>query len=75
MSQAERALDDTAAMVNPTKPQLDKLKELLQNGDQQAQDAKDSADDAAEEATSASKVRTCCCYSPAVLTNMNRSSL
>lgn len=75
MNQAERALDDTAEMVKPTKPQLDKLKELLQIGDRQAQDAKDSANDSAEEATSASKVRTCCCYFPAVLTNMKRSSL
>lgn len=39
------------------KPQLDELKDLLQNGRQQAQDAQDNADDAEGEAAAANQVR------------------
>lgn len=39
------------------KPQLDELKQLLQNGGRQVQDAQNSADDATNEAASASEVR------------------
>lgn len=57
LSPAEKALDDTATLIKPMKPQLDELKQLLQNGGQQAQDAQNSADDATNEAASASEVR------------------
>lgn len=57
MSPAEKALDDTAALIKPMKPQLDELKQLLQNGGQQAEEAQSNADDAADEATSASEVK------------------
>lgn len=39
------------------KPQLDKLKDLLQDGRQKAQGAEDSADNAVDEADLANKVR------------------
>lgn len=39
------------------KPQLDELKDLLKDGDQQAQDAQENADNAADEAASAQEVR------------------
>lgn len=57
LNPAEKALDNTAAVIGPMKPQLDKLKDLLQDGRQKAQGAKDSADNAAEEADLANKVR------------------
>lgn len=39
------------------KPQLDELKDLLKDGDQQAQDAQENADNAVNEAASAKEVR------------------
>lgn len=54
---AEKALDDVSALIKPMKPQLDKLKELLQNGSQQAQDAQDDAGKADNEAAAANEVR------------------
>lgn len=57
LNPAERALDNAAALIKPIKPQLDKLKDLLQDGRQKAQGAKDSADEAADEADLANKVR------------------
>lgn len=53
---AEGALDDAAAMLQPMKPQLDKLKDLLQDGSDQAQDAVDGADQAQNEAAAGNKV-------------------
>lgn len=47
---AETALDDAAALIQPMKPQLEKLKNVLQDGSNLAQDAQNSADSAADEA-------------------------
>lgn len=57
LNPAEKALDNTAALIGPMKPRLDKLKDLLQDGTQKVQDAEDSADNAADEADLANKVR------------------
>lgn len=57
LSPAEKALGDATTLIKPMKPQLNKHKDLLQNGNQQAQNAQDSADNAADEADSADEVR------------------
>lgn len=57
LNPAEKALDSTAALIAPMKPQLDKLKDQLQDGRQKAEGAKDRADEAADEADLADKVR------------------
>nr|XP_046236163.1 laminin subunit beta-3-like isoform X2 [Scatophagus argus]XP_046236168.1 laminin subunit beta-3-like isoform X2 [Scatophagus argus] len=51
----EKALDDVSTLIKPMKPQLEELKDLLRNGDQQAQDALENADNAVDEASSASE--------------------
>lgn len=57
LNPAEKALDDVSELIKPMKPQLDKLKDLLQNGSQQAEDAQKNADKAEDEATQANEVR------------------
>lgn len=57
LNPAEKALDTTAGLIAPIKPQLDELKRPLQDGRQKAQGAVDSADEAADEADLANKVR------------------
>lgn len=57
LSPAEKALDDVSTLIKPMKPQLDELKDLLQNGGQQAQDAQEDANKAEDEADAANKVR------------------
>lgn len=57
LSPAEKALDDVSTLITPMKPQLDELKDLLQNAGQQAQDAQDNAGKAEQEAAAANKVR------------------
>lgn len=57
LNPAEKALDNTAGLIGPMKPQLDELKRLLQDGRQKAQGAMGSADEAADEADLANKVR------------------
>lgn len=53
---AEKALDDTAALIQPMKPQLEELKNALLDGSDQAEDALDSADRAVDEAESVNQV-------------------
>lgn len=57
LTPAEKALDDVTTMIKPMKPQLDELKDLLQDGVQQAQDAQDNAVKAEDEAAAANEVR------------------
>lgn len=57
LNPAETALDNAATLIKPMTPQLGKLKDLLQDGRQEAQGAKDNADEAADEADLANKVR------------------
>lgn len=46
---AETALDNAAVLIQPMKPQLEKLKNVLMDGSDQAQDAQDDADRAEDE--------------------------
>lgn len=57
LSPAEKALDVAATLIKPMKRQVDELKDLLQSGNEQAQNAQDSANNAADEADSADEVR------------------
>ncbi len=57
LSPAEKVLDDVSTLTKPMKPQLMELKDLLQKGGQQAQDALEDAGDAADEAASGKDVR------------------
>jgi len=50
-------LDDISTLINPLKPQLDELKDLLKNGGQLAQNAQEKADRAEDEAIAAKEVR------------------
>lgn len=56
MSPAEKVLDEASALMKPMKPQLENLKALLLDADQQAQDAEEKATKAEEEATAADQV-------------------
>lgn len=57
VSSAEKALDDVSTLITPMKPQLDTLKDLLQNGGQQAQGAQENAEQADKEATAGNQVK------------------
>lgn len=56
LSPTEKSLNDIAALVTPIKPQLEVLRDLLQDGEQKVQDAQKNADKAEDEATTADKV-------------------
>lgn len=51
LTPAEKALDDVSTLIKPMKPQLDTLKDLLQNGGQQVEGAQENAEKAGKEAT------------------------
>lgn len=53
----EKALDDVATLIKPMKPQLEKLRDLLQDGGQQAEDAQENAEKADKEAAAGSQVK------------------
>lgn len=53
----EKALDDVATLIKPMKPQLEKLRDLLQDGGQQAEDARDNAEKADKEAAAGNQVK------------------
>ena len=57
LTPAEKDLDDVSEKIKPIKPQLDEIKDTLQDGSQQAQLAKAKADQAEDEAAAANKVR------------------
>ncbi|XP_030584440.1 laminin subunit beta-3 [Archocentrus centrarchus] len=50
LTPAEKALDDVSTLIKPMKPQLDMLKDLLQNGGQQVEGAQENAEKAGKEA-------------------------
>ncbi|XP_034023528.1 laminin subunit beta-3 [Thalassophryne amazonica] len=52
---AQKALDDLLTLLSPMTPQLDKLKEVLMERDEQADNATDQADKADKEAAAAKK--------------------
>lgn len=54
---AEKALDDVATLIKPMKPQLDELRDLLQDGGQQAEDARENAEKADKEAAAGNQVK------------------
>lgn len=54
---AEKALDDVSTLIKPMKPQLDKLKDLLQDGGQLAEDARENAEKADKEAAAGNQVK------------------
>ncbi|XP_075996367.1 laminin subunit beta-3 isoform X2 [Genypterus blacodes] len=55
LSPAEKVLEDVSTQMSPIKPQLDKLRQLLQGGGQKAEDAEDEAGKAEEEAKAAAQ--------------------